>query len=377
MAGELELQVVYGQDARDGTWLCPLRLAWGLGAHQIMTPALEEKLCFSATLAGSYEAAAALAAKWGSPVDDATIHKHVQRAGGRAQAQAAARVERALNLETRAQVVCEAKAQAPRGEFSLVLMLDGWMIRERGEQWGLKPAERAGERVAWRELKSAIVFRLDQRAATASGRRMILEKFHVAQRGEPEELGRRLYAEALRRGLNQAVHVYVVADGAVWIWKIVQDRFPDAVGGLDFYHASQHLWAVAQALFGEEGPAAQRWVEPLLQQLAHGGEARVLRKLEDVLRRHHPLNAERQTVLERETAYFQNHREHLHYEQLQEQGCPKGSGAMESTCGQFQNRFKRSGQFWTVPGEQHLLALELARRNNDWDEIWNAPHQQN
>lgn len=250
------------------------------------------------------------------------------------------------------------------------------MIRERGEQWGLKPPELAGERVAWRELKSAIVFRLDQRAATASGRRMILEKFHVVQRGEPEELGRRLYAEALRRGLNQAARVYVVADGAVWIWKIVQDRFPDAVGGLDFYHASQHLWAVAHALFGEEGPAAQRWIEPLLQQLAHGAEARVLRTLEDVLRRCR-LDQERQQMIERETTYFQNHREHLHYQQLEEQGCPRGSGAMESACAQYQNRFKRTGQFWTLPGEQHRLALELARRNNDWDEIWNAPHQQN
>ena len=43
---------------------------------------------------------------------------------------------------------------------------------------------------------------------------------------------------------------------------------------------------------------------------------------------------------------------------------------MESTCSQFQDRFKRTGQFWTLPGEEHLMALELARRNEDWDEIW-------
>ena len=32
--------------------------------------------------------------------------------------------------------------------------------------------------------------------------------------------------------------------------------------------------------------------------------------------------------------------------------------------------YKRTGQFWTLPGERCLMALELARRNNDWDDIW-------
>ena len=50
---------------------------------------------------------------------------------------------------------------------------------------------------------------------------------------------------------------------------------------------------------------------------------------------------------------------------------------MESTCSQYQDRFKRTGQFWTLAGEHHLLALELARRNQDWDEIWSVPHEQN
>ena len=62
--------------------------------------------------------------------------------------------------------------------------------------------------------------------------------------------------------------------------------------------------------------------------------------------------------------------EHLHYERLGAEGCPIGSGAMESTCSQFQDRFKRTGPFWSLPGERHLMALELARRNDDWDEIW-------
>ena len=145
--------------------------------------------------------------------------------------------------------------------------------------------------------------------------------------------------------------MYVIADGAVWIWNVAADRFPDAIGGLDFHHASQNLWVVAHELFGEGTPEARAWVEPLLHQLNHGGEAGVLETLEDLIGLCQELDAEAQAAIEGKVAYFEEHREHLHYQQLERQGCPKGSGAMESTCSQFQDRFKRTGQFWTLAGE--------------------------
>ena len=49
--------------------------------------ALEEKLAFTATLAGSYAAAGQLAAKWSSEVADSVIHALVQRVGSKAEAQ--------------------------------------------------------------------------------------------------------------------------------------------------------------------------------------------------------------------------------------------------------------------------------------------------
>lgn len=363
--GKVVIGAVYGQDPETGQWLSPVRVRWGLGPHETMSPVLEEKVCHTATMTNSYEKAAKVAAKWGSPVDDSVIHQHVQKAGERANALEEERVERALSVETRSDVIAETKHDLPPGEFSLVVMMDGTMLRERGPQWGLKPADIKANRVEWHELKGAIVFRVHDRAETQSGRRIILEKYYVAYRGDPYEFGRRVYAEALRRGLAQAKRVYVIADGAVWIWKIVEDRFSDAIGGLDFYHASEHLWAIAHDQFGEDGDDARAWVEPLLHQLKHGEEAGVLKTLEDLL----DLCKKSETV-RREVEYFRTHREHIHYKRLQEGGCPIGSGAMESTCSQLQDRFKRTGQFWTLPGERCLMALELAQRNNDWDEIW-------
>jgi len=64
-------------------------------------------------------------------------------------------------------------------------------------------------------------------------------------------------------------------------------------------------------------------------------------------------------------AVLANHPQHLHCQGVESQGCPKGSGAMELACSQFQGRFKRTRQFRTLPGEKHLPAMELARRNGD------------
>lgn len=366
----MRVETFYGQDPVQRSWLNPLRELWGLSSRQSLTPVLEEKLCYTATMTGSYESAARVAGKWGSAVEDSTIHAHVRQAGARAEAAAQRRVERALAPATRGEVVAEAGAGVGEEPFSLVIMMDGWMGRERGAQWGLKPPEKPADRVAWREIKSAIVFRLHQRVENQSGRRMIVEKYCQALRGDPEAFGRRVHAEALRRGLHQAEKVYVVADGAAWIWNIAEDRFSGSVQVLDYYHAAQHLWAVAEQLYGEDREAGRRWVEPLLHMLKHGGEDKVLGRLKYRLKRCLSQKAAGGATLQRECQYFEGHRDRLRYDQVQAQGCPIGSGAMESTCAQLQTRFKRPGQFWTHPGHSRLMALELARRNDDWDELW-------
>jgi hypothetical protein len=364
------IDAFYGQDPVSKQWFCPMRERWGLHAHQAMTPVLEEKLCFTAVKTGSFEAAAEVAGKWGTQTDDATVHQHVQQTGERAEQAEQKRVERALSSKTCGEVVAEAKSCLPSQPFVLVIMMDGWMGRHRGPDWGMTPRDKAGARVEWREVKSGIIYRLDQRAQTQGGRGMILKKYYAAWCGDPHEFGRRLYAEALRRGLNQAQKVYVIADGAVWIWNIVRDRFSSAVEQVDFYHVSEHLWTVARELYGEDEAAARRWVRPLLKKLKTGKQKEVVSKLQRLLVDSRRQQSPCAPVVEREAGYFQNHQERMNYSQALQEGRPIGSGAMESTCSQFQNRFKRTGQFWSPSGQNHLLRLEVARRNDDWDELW-------
>jgi hypothetical protein len=55
-------------------------------------------------------------------------------------------------------------------------------------------------------------------------------------------------------------------------------------------------------------------------------------------------------------------------------GEPLGSGAMESTCRQYQVRFKRTGQFWSQTGDEALMCLETFRRNGRWHILF--PHSE-
>ena len=247
------------------------------------------------------------------------------------------------------------------------------MARERGPDWGAGPRKKDPQRVDWREIKSAVIYRLEQRAQKDSGRGMLLEKYVVASPPEtpPLEFGQQVHHEAMRRGLVRARVVYRVMDGAVWIWDVAEDRFKDAVKTLDFHHAREHLQAVADAVYGPEAPAGRQWLERLLHQLRHGKEALVVRRLEELLESQAKRTPPSTEVIAREVNYFQEHREHLHYQQMEKAGAPLGSGAVESLGKQLQRRLRGCGQFWTRTGLTHLMRLSVLVKNKDDPLLWN------
>jgi hypothetical protein len=356
VAGIVRLRVRIGYSQQRGRWVNPAREAWGLKPHQQVSPELQARVCLRATIAPSYESAVELAQCWDCDLSDDLIHRHVQEMG--------AKVSQLGPLPMPA---------APTAEFSLVIMMDGWMARERGPDWGASRRKKTKDRIAWHEIKSAVIYQLEQAVTTGKGRGLLLEKYIVATppETEPVDFGEAVRAEAMRRGLGQAKRVYVVIDGAIWLWHLARARFKEAVLILDFHHAREHLMAVGQALHGEDGEAIRRWVDPLIDQLQKGKEQRVVKTLEELLEKRSTLGSAQGEILEREVGYFQEHRDHLHYQRWKRAGAPCGSGAVESLGGQLQRRFRTCGQFWERLGLTNLLNVAVIYKNQDQNLLWN------
>jgi len=325
-----------------------------VGRHQQFTPAARRRLAFTVSASGTYAQAAELATEWGVPVDDSTLHALVQQAGARAEQQGVTR---------RQNPAPEREPQRAPSELA-VLMIDGCQLRFRGLGWGrARPKE---PRVEWHELKLGVFYRVEQTAPSAGGRAQLSGKRVVSWRGEAAELGRRLHWEAQADGLGRARRVRCVNDGAPWIWNLVADRWAGAEQVLDFYHASQHLHALGEALHGREAAAAKAWVVPRRKRLRQGNAARLLAQLAALP----SPPGEAGEVVRREQGYFAEHTARMCYRQRAQDG-PIGSGAVESACRSQQCRFKRPGQFWTDQGLRQLCALQEARSNGHWDQLWN------
>ena len=354
VVGVVEVAVWHGQDPQDKHWGCPMRERWGLRAHQKMSPALEEKLAFTATLAGTYEGAAQIAGKGGCAVDDSVIHKVVQHLGNKAEAQTQERLK---------QLPQERQPKRAASELG-VLMADGWFARFRGPGWGKKKTKQ--ERVKWHEIKNGVFYLHEQAGRTEGGRGMIADKTVVRCQGDAVELGQRLHWEAMRAGLGRAKEKLMLGDGIAWIWNLKANRWPDARELLDFWHGGQHLWGLGLACNALDEAKAKPWVEKRLHRLRHGQEQKVLKEIST-------LKASRSQagkLLQKEKNYFAGQAQRMNYKEIADRGWPIGSGPVESSCRQDQCRFKRPGQSWTRRGFGNLSALDQARRNNHWDELW-------
>jgi len=363
--GPVTIRRSRGWCQRCKAWRFPADYALGLEETGSASPSVQEMAALMASKMPVAEASAVLEHLTGVKLPPATLDREARRQGQRAERKRQELDEQMSAGQGSGQ--CVPLGQKP---FTLVIEIDAWNIRER-DQWGQSQQQRAKgvEPERWHWVYGGTCFRLDQRTQSASGRALILSRGTVMTRGGIDALREQLFAECLRHGAGQAAEVLVVADGALWIWNLVADRFASATQRLDFYHASQHLWAVAHALHPDDAPAAQQWVEPLLKKLKAGRSVKVIAELQAVTRR---LRSKRRARAQSNLEYFQTHRHRLDYHLAQKRGQPLGSGAIESTCRQYQCRFKRPGQFWTRSGDEALMCLETFWRNGRWHLLF--PH---
>jgi hypothetical protein len=350
----------------------PADHAMGLQERAPASPRVQEICALMVLESPAAQAEANIRRLTGLDLGQASMHREARRQGERALQLRDADV--ALTNTAKGIRELARRAQPPQGDFTLVIEIDAWNIRER-DHWGQSQKMRAkGEDPSrWHWVYAGTIFRLDQRGKTASGRSVITERGYVATRLGLEPFEKQLYAEALQRGFTKAKSVLVLADGAVWIWNLAQNRFKDATHRVDYYHVCEHLWTVAHDLYGQT-PQARQWVLPMLRWLKRrkDGALDVINALQQIRADLEKLSAKQQEILDREIGYFEGHKDRMDYKNGKALDQPIGSGAIESTCSQYQCRFKRTGQFWSLDGDEAFLALSTLHRNERWHRLF--PH---
>jgi len=363
--GPVTVKRLRGWCRRCQAWRYPADQALGLSDTGGASPSVQEMAALTVSKMPVQEASAVIERLTGVKLPPATLDREARRQGQRADQQ-----RTQLDKQMRTGQGAEQMLPRPTKPFTLVIELDAWNIRER-DDWGQSAPKRAAgqEPQRWHWAYGGTCFRLDQRVESDGGRARILSRGTVMTRGGVQDLRAQLFAEAQRHGLAQADKVLVIADGALWIWNLTGDRFGQAHQRLDYYHASQHLWAVAHALHPADERAARTWIKPLLKKLKAGRAASLLNDLHTLVKR---LRKKKRQAVERELNYLESHRERMDYAAARRAGEPQGSGAMESTCRQYQCRFKRPGQFWSCVGDEGLMCLETFWRNQRWHLLF--PH---
>jgi len=363
--GEIKITRVRGWCSKCQQWFCPGDEA--LGVESGYSPFVQEMAALFASKMPLAEASAVLERATGIKLPPTTLDRVAKQAAQKA-------LDKRKKMDAQAVAGGEGLAgqKAAKPPSTLFILLDAWNIRERDDFGRSQAMRKKGlEPKRWHWVWMGTVFGLEQRVKKGD-RPLITHRGYVATRGGLEALREQLHAEALRHGLGQVKRVVVMGDGAAWIWNLAGDRFQEAVQRIDLYHIQQHLWTAARELHPADPAQAALWVRQMKQRLKRGQAGKVIAHLEEAVR---DLETLRQKAVSKEIDYLQEHAHRMDYGQARQRHEPCGTGAIESTCRQYQCRFKRPGQFWSQEGDEGLLCLETFWRNNRWSELF--PHVKN
>jgi hypothetical protein len=252
----------------------------------------------------------------------------------------------------------EPPSRAAEPDRRMGVAMDGMMVHVRQE--------------GWKELKLGAVFEIEMRLGRDEQTHEPMQMAHavrntyIAHLGGPEVCGEMLFAEARRRGWEQAQDTEVLADAACWIWNQADLHFGRSRQLVDWYHADEHLAAAARLFKGESTPGFQAWFNSRQTALYQGHAERIACELEQAA-------AELPKVadnLRREAGYFRDHQHRMNYLEMREDDWVIGSGMVEGEAKQYQARLCGPGMRWSRPGAERLIPIRTAILSGRFTELW-------
>jgi hypothetical protein len=184
-----------------------------------------------------------------------------------------------------------------------------------------------------------------------------------------EPFGRRIYAEAVRRGLLNAEKVVVLGDGAEWIRNLAELHFPEATQIVDLYHTREHVSKICKILFAPNPDEIEKHRIQWWDHLDDGKIEEIAKEAQQNM----PDDPEKNEEVEKEIAYLIKNKERMRYDKFRAQGLFVGSGVVEAGCKTvIGKRLKQSGMEWSVRGANAIISLRCIFVSGRFEEYWES-----
>ena len=256
------------------------------------------------------------------------------------------------------------------GEGNILLIeFDGFKIRLRQEKRGrvAKDKKRHGYFLHWTEIKSFVIREIGEKGRKISGGLSIIDGTF----GTADDMFSLLEMYLFYGGLDLRQYDYIVfgSDGAEWIpdrEKALAEKLPVPAEKIwmfvDWYHATEHLWEIANARKGWKQNDRKVWVKKaedlLWNEDIDGLVARI-----DVL-----CIGRNAKDIDKKKSYFVENADRMQYATMQELGLPTGSGAIESAGRQTINlRLKGPGMIWLPINGEAMVMMRSYLKSGNWD----------
>lgn len=236
----------------------------------------------------------------------------------------------------------------------LYLAVDGTGLPMRASDTTGRAGKGPDGRARTREAKLAAVFTQTRTTKDGHPIRDPDSTSYVATLQPVEHFADLLTAEARRRGSEHLRQLVFIGDGARWIWKLADQRFPAATQIVDLFHAREHLHELAALLeFIVADPAT--WLTDRLTELNKGD----IEALSAAARRYdHDLTGPKADDVDKAVKYFETNAHRMRYAHYRQLGMFVGSGVVEAGCKTVLGaRLKQSGMHWTTRGATAITTL--------------------
>jgi len=208
----------------------------------------------------------------------------------------------------------------------------------------------------------------DTAAAKADSPRPSPQNKHVwaTLDGKDAALSRLAKQVAWRQGRHIQHHV-ALCDGCEALQSRLTNRFIDFTQVLDFIHADEYLWDVANSLLGETNEERTEWMADHALQMLSGQTEQLIADFRPLAQAASTPSSQREQ-LGKAANYFERNLPYMDYPTYLARGWPIASGVIEGACRHFvKDRCELSGMRWNQDGAENLLHLRAVAENDDWD----------